>query len=279
MVDISATKLIRKGGTGPSRRAAHTAQRPGFSGRAVTLRAAYPLAVFVIWELVCRAGLFPPEIVVPPEAIWATLQDMLHSGELQHNVVSSLSRLCLGYGLGAASGLALGLAMGLSPTVEAYLNPLFQFVRQLPTLILIPAFLMIFGVGETIIIVLVAKAAALPVALAGFEGVRGIPKVYFDLSGLYKVPLPTRLTQVILPALVPAVVTGMRLAFSHAWVVLVATELLVAQDGIGQMMEWGRQMFRIDYVIIGIILTALIGFGIDRCFRTAERRLGAWRYR
>jgi len=240
---------------------------------------ASPLIILAIWEGLCRTGLFSPEILVPPSAVLATAQDMINSGDLQHNLAASLSRLAIGYGLGTLVGIVLGAAMGLSRNVEAFIGPTFHILRQLPTLILIPAFVMFLGVGETVIIVLIAKATALPVALSVFEGIRGIPRSYRDVAAVFNVRGWQGFRWVILPAIVPTLLTGMRISLSRSWMILVATELLVAQDGLGQMMEWGRQMFRIDIVIVGIILTAVLGYGLDRIFRLAEHRLSAWQYR
>jgi sulfonate transport system permease protein len=71
----------------------------------------------------------------------------------------------------------------------------------------------------------------------------------------------------------------MRIALSRSWMVLVGTELLIADSGIGQMMEWGRQVFRIDLVLVGVVITGVIGFTLDKSFRLLERRLVRWRYR
>ncbi|WP_395671468.1 ABC transporter permease [Phenylobacterium sp.] len=238
-----------------------------------------PLIVLGAWTALSASGLFPREIVVPPQQIWATFVQLWGSGELPGHLAGSLSRLATGYGLGAAIGIALGVLMGLSRQAEAYILPSFQVMRQLPTIALIPAFIMIFGVGETVKIILVAKATALPVALATFQGVRGIPKVYFDVGRLYRVgPVPLFL-KVVIPATVPPVITGLRIALARSWMVLVGAELLVADSGLGQLMEWGRQTFRIDIVLMGVVLTGLIGFTLDKGFRAGERALSPARAR
>jgi sulfonate transport system permease protein len=169
--------------------------------------------------------------------------------------------------------------MGLSRQAEAYILPSFHILRQLPTIALIPAFIMIFGVGETVKIVLVAKATALPVALATLEGVRGIPRSYFDVGRLYRVGRLPMLMKVVVPATIPPVIAGLRIALARSWMVLVGAELLVADRGLGQLMEWGRQTFRIDIVLMGVVITGLIGFSLDKGFRTAERILSPARLR
>lgn len=252
---------------------------PGPSGRGRFAFVAPPLIILGAWSALSLSGLFPAEIVVPPQVLWRTFLDLWSHGDLPEHLAGSLGRLAVGYGAGAAIGVFLGALMGLSRQAEAYILPSFHILRQLPTIALIPAFIMIFGVGETVKIVLVAKAVALPVALATFDGVRGVPKAYFDVGRIYRVgPLPL-FFKVVVPAVVPPVVTGLRVALARAWMVLVGAELLVADSGLGQLMEWGRQTFRIDTVLVGVVLTGLIGFSLDKAFRTGERAMTPTRAR
>lgn len=229
--------------------------------------------ILATWTALSASGLFPAEIVVPPQVLWRTFLELWASGELPDHLAGSLSRLGVGYAIGAAIGISLGALMGLSRQAEAYILPSFHIMRQLPTIALIPAFIMIFGVGETVKIVLVAKATAMPVALATLEGVRGIPKVYFDVGRIFRVGPVALLLKVVAPAVVPPVVAGLRIALARSWMVLVGAELLVADSGLGQLMEWGRQTFRIDIVLVGVVLTGVIGFALDKAFRAGERAL------
>jgi sulfonate transport system permease protein len=238
-----------------------------------------PVILIGVWTALSSSGLFPEQIVVPPQVIWQTFAGLWANGELPRHLGDSLQRLGVGYGIGAALGISLGVFMGLSRQAEAYILPSFHILRQLPTVALIPAFIMIFGVGETVKIVLVAKATALPVALATFDGVRGIPKTYFDVARLYRVGHVPLFFKVVVPATVPPVIAGLRIALSRSWMVLVGAELLVADRGLGQLMEWGRQTFRIDIVLMGVVITGLIGFSLDKAFRLGERALSPARAR
>jgi sulfonate transport system permease protein len=240
---------------------------------------ASPLILIAVWTALSASGLFPKEIVVPPNVIWDTFASHWASGELPLNLGKSLGRLTLGYLIGAGIGIGLGSLMGLSRQIEAYLLPSFHILRQLPTIALIPAFIMVFGVGETVKLVLVAKATALPVALGAFTGVRGVPRAYLDVARMFKVqPLPL-FFRVIVPAVTPSLITALRTALARSWMVLVGAELLVADSGLGQMMEWGRQTFRIDVVLVGVVLTGLIGFSLDKGFRALEQLLSPARKR
>ncbi|WP_207885798.1 ABC transporter permease [Pseudomonas sp. 30_B] len=238
---------------------------------------ASPLLLLLAWFVTARAGWFPPQLLVPPAEVWASFQDLLASGELREHVVNSLSRLAIGFSIGAVGGLLFGTAMALSKTVEAYCAPLFHTLRQVPSIALIPMFILFFGVEETFKVLIVTKAAFFPVALAASEGVKGIPRGYFEVASVYRLPLWSLLRDVAFPAAAPPIVTGLRISLSRAWMVLVAAELLAADSGLGQMIELSRQMLRIDIVMVGVVVTGAIGFILDFAFRLLEKRLLRWR--
>jgi sulfonate transport system permease protein len=227
-----------------------------------------PVALLLLWHLVANAGIFPRNVLVPPA-----------SGELLEHLDNSLSRLGLGFAIGAFSGLAFGVLMALSKNVEAYCAPLFHSLRQIPSIALIPMFVLLLGIDETFKIVIVAKTAFFPVALAASEGVKAIPRSYFEVADVYQLRWPTLVREIALPAAAPPIITGFRISLTRAWVVLVATELLAADSGLGQMIEMSRQMLRIDVVMVGVVITGLIGFALDFSFRRLERRLLRWQTR
>jgi sulfonate transport system permease protein len=227
-------------------------------------------ALLAAWWIVTRLGVFPPQVLASPQAVIASAREGLASGELLVNIGASLWRLGVGYVIGASLGLAFGVGMALSPTFEAYTSGLFHAIRQAPTIAFIPLLVLVFGVEETFKIVVVAKAAFYPVALATYTGVQGVPRRYLEVAEVYRFSLAQRLTRVVGPAVLPPVMTGLRLSLSRAWVALVAAELLVADSGIGQMMEMGRQTFHMEAVLLGVILIGAIGFFLDRGFKRLE---------
>lgn len=236
-----------------------------------------PLLLLLLWWWVTKAGLFSPQLLVSPGQVLQTAMDLAQDGELAGHVGISLMRLFSGFAAGAVLGIAFGAAIALSDTLERYTAPLFQLLRQLPTVALIPMFILIFGVGETFKIFIVMKATFFVVALATYDGIRNIPKGYFEVGRLYQLPAPTRFSAILFPAAVPALLTGIRIGLSRSWLVLVGAELLAAESGIGQMMEMSRQIFRMDVVMVGVILTGLIGFLLDRSLRALEWWLLRWR--
>ena len=104
-----------------------------------------------------------------------------------------------------------------------------------------------------------------------------MPRNWFDVAKVYRLNVAQLIRRILLPATVPAVLTGLRVSLTRAWVVLIAAELLAADSGIGQMMEMGRQLFQIDVVLAGVVVSGLIGFLLDRGARWIESRASRWR--
>ena len=250
----------------------------------ITPNPRFPIAAFAApalllggWQLASATGLFPPQVLVPPSAVAETLATLAASGELSRHLGNSLFRLLTGFAIGAAAGLAFGAALALSRWMEALFQPLFLAIRQVPVLAFVPMFVLLLGIEEGFKIVIVAIASFFPVALATFDGVRGVPKSWFEVARVYRTPPWHFVTRILIPATIPAVLTGLRIGLTRAWLVLVAAELLAADSGIGQMMEMGRQMFRIDVVLAGVIVSGLVGFALDRGAKAIERRATRWR--
>jgi sulfonate transport system permease protein len=241
------------------------------------LTAALPLLLLLaLWSWVTSAGIYPEELLVPPIQVYNAFHELIDTGELQGHLQASLGRLGFGMLVGCGSGLIFGIIMALSRTVETYTAPLFHVVRQVPSIALIPILILIFGIGETFKILIVTKAAFFPVALAAYTAVQGLSRNFFDVARVYQLPNHVLFFRIILPATIPPIITGVRLALGRSWGTLVAAELLAAESGIGQMMEFGRQMFRIDVVMVGLVLTGLIGFSLDRAIKLVEKRLNRW---
>lgn len=235
-----------------------------------------PLLLLLAWGWVSNAGLYSDDILVAPGQVMATLGELTESGELPLHLKTSFFRLLTGFSLGAVAGILFGIWMAISPRVEAYALPLFQGLRQVPTIALIPILILLLGVDEIFKVIIVFKAASLTVALAAYEATKNVSKSYYEVASIYLLPKATLYRKLIIPAITPPVFTGLRIAFSRSWTILVAAELLAADSGIGQMMQLGREMFRLDIVMVGVVITGLVGFSIDKVFKWAEIRLIPW---
>lgn len=236
-----------------------------------------PVALIALWQAACLSGLFPPQVLVPPGEVAATLFALARSGELARHIGDSMFRLGIGFAIGALTGLAFGTLIALSRLAEAAFGPFFLALWQVPVIAFVPMLVLFLGIDEPFKIAIVVLAAFFPVALATFDGVRGVPRAWFEVARVYRTRLPDFLLGILIPATVPAVLTGLRIGLTRAWIVLVAAELLAADSGIGQMMEMGRQMFRIDVVLAGVVVSGVIGFALDRGAKVVERRATRWK--
>lgn len=235
------------------------------------------LLILLLWQAAAASRLLPAQIMVPPAEVARTFATLWNDGEILRHMSSSLGRLLTGYGAGALAALAFGATIALSRTAEALFAPLFLALRQVPVLAFLPLLVLVLGIEEGFKATVVALAAFFPIAIATFEGIRDVPRSHFEVARLYQMPLWALILKVLVPATVPPVLTGLRIGLTRAWLVLVAAELLAADSGVGQMMEMGRQLFRIDVVLCGVILSGLVGYALDRGMKLCEARFVRWR--
>jgi sulfonate transport system permease protein len=237
----------------------------------------FPLLLLALWAASARFGWLPPQILPSPAEVWAALLDMARSGDLARNTGISLLRVVEGFAAGSFLGLLLGIAMGLSPKTEDYVKPLFTAFAQVPTLGWIPFLMLLVGIGEPLKVLVIAKAAFVPVALNTLAGIRAVPPIYAEVGALFRFSRWQLLRRVILPAAVPPIFTGLRYGLTHAWNALVAVELLASAEGLGYLLVWGRQMFWLDTMMGAMLIIGIVGFLLDRVMATLEARLQRWR--
>jgi sulfonate transport system permease protein len=238
--------------------------------------AALPVLVLLAWQVATTRGWLAPQILPSPAMVAGTLVDLAAGGDITTNLWISLWRIVSGFVIGAGAGLVFGVALGVSPRLEQVLGPLFRAVAQIPSLGWLPFLILIFGIGETLNYVIIAKACFVPVVLNTAGGIRTIPLQYLEVAQAFRLTRSTRIFRLVLPAALPQVFSGVRLALSHAWIALVVVEMLADTEGVGYMMTWGRTLFQIDVVIAGMLLIGAIGFLMDAGLRRAETRLRRW---
>ena len=236
-----------------------------------------PLALLGLWYLGVEQGWLSEQVLPPPAYVYETLSDLFASGDLWINAAASLQRVVVGFALGGAIGVALGLAMGLSKTVEDYLLPTFNALVQIPVLGWLPFALLLFGIGEPLKYVLIAKAALVPITLCTLQAFHQAPKGLLEAGRAYGFSRWQSVIFIVLPAAVPTLFTGLRLGFTKAWLSLVVVELVASSEGLGYLIVYGRQLFQLDLVMAAVVVVGAIGLVIDRGFDYAERRLNRGR--
>lgn len=232
-----------------------------------------PLCMLLLWFVLTAQHIFSTQILVPPLTVWQTFISLIQSGELSMHLSDSLYRLFIGFGLASLLGITFGILYATVTSFRNYSYVLFNVLYQIPVFVLIPIFILIFGIGEVFKILLIIKACFFPIALATSDAVKSIPKQYIELGKTYQFKTISWLKLIILPCTLPLIISGLRIALGRAWLILVAVELLAAGTGIGQMMEMSRQMLRLDIVMVGVLMTGVVGFSLDKLLRLVEQRL------
>lgn len=251
--------------------APRTAARPRW--REAALPWLLPLALLGVWQLGVVQGWVSPQVLPPLAYVYDTLVELGSSGDLWLNASASLQRVLVGFLLGAGLGLLLGAAMGLSPRLKGLLLPTFNALVQIPVLGWLPFALLLFGIGEPLKYVLIAKAALVPVTLATVQLFQEAPQRLVEVARVNGFSQRQIVTHVILPAGIPALFTGLRLGFTKAWLSLVVVELVASSEGLGYLIVYGRQLFQLDLVMAAVVIVGAVGYAIDRLFDTLERRL------
>jgi sulfonate transport system permease protein len=236
-----------------------------------------PGGLLVLWHYASARAWLSPQILPSPGAVWESGVELWRTGELQGHIAISLLRVVEGFAAGSVLGLTLGAAMGLSRVVEDYTRPLFTAIAQIPSLGWIPFLMMIFGIGETLKIIVIAKAAFVPMTLNTFSGIRGIPPDLVEVAHALRFIRWQLLRWLMLPGAVAPIFTGIRYGLTHAWLALVAVELLASSEGLGYLLVYGRQMFWLDTVIMAMAVIGVIGFVLDKGLELIERRLQRWK--
>jgi sulfonate transport system permease protein len=237
----------------------------------------FPLGMLAVWSVSARYGWLPPQILPSPLEVGSALLDLARSGDLARSTGVSLLRVVEGFAAGSFLGLLLGVAMGVSTKTEDYVKPLFTAFAQVPTLGWIPFLMLLVGIGEPLKVLVIAKAAFVPVALNTLGGIRAVPPIYAEVGALFRFSRWQLLHKVVLPAAVPPIFTGLRYGLTHAWNALVAVELLASAEGLGYLLVWGRQMFWLDTMIGAMLIIGIVGFSLDRIMALFEARLQRWR--
>lgn len=234
---------------------------------------ALPALLFALWTVGSARGWIAPQILPPPERVADSLAELAASGDLARHTLISLQRVLIGFAAGTLVGFAIGAALGLSRTLEAYVLPGFNALVQIPVLGWLPFLLLLVGVGEPLKYLLIAHAALVPVTMSTLQGFRQTPPALDEVARVFGYTRRQRIAHVVLPAAIPTLATGVRLAFTKSWLALVVVELVASSEGLGYLIVYGRQLFQLDLVMAAVIVVGAVGLAINRLLDALEARL------
>jgi len=236
--------------------------------------------VLALWVGATEGGLVRDLFLPPPGELWSAFVDLLLNGykgwSLLAHIGFSLERVGVGFAAGAVVGTLLGLGMGYLPVLDGLAAPFIEFLRPLPQLAYLVLLIVWFGIGETSKIVLLFLAALPVAAVAARDGVRNVSPLRIDVARTLGASRWQIFRHVVFPSALSEIFTGARLAVGIVYATLIAAEIIAGSNGIGWLILDAGRFLRSDYVFVGILLIGLMGIGLDRLLRLAERRVVHW---
>lgn len=251
--------------------------RVGSGLAAVGKRTVAIAAFLVLWEVAPRVGLVDRTFLVPFSEAVKALIELAKDGQLWDNTRASLVRSLSGFLIAIGVGVPLGLLIGWYRPVAEILGPLLEVFRNTAALALLPVFILLLGIGETSKIAIVVYACTWPILLNTISGVRDVDPVLVKSARSMALPAHRLFAKVILPASLPTVFTGIRLAGASSILVLVAAEMVGAKAGLGYLVNASQQNFAIPDMYAAIIAIAVLGLVFNHLLVLLERRLTRWR--
>jgi len=241
------------------------------------LTVAGPVVLLTIWEILSRTRTINPLFWPPPSSLWVTTRVLIEKQDLFGDIRISLFRILAGFVVGTVPGIILGLAMGLFWPVRVFFMPLAAAIYAVPKIAILPLVIIALGIGEASKIAVVALSIFFLVVLNTVSGVLELDPTYRDVASNLGANRFKLFWTVALPGALPSIFTGMRLALGFALIVIVGTEFLAADKGIGHMIWQNYQTLRIRQMFVGLIVTGVMGWFLNLLLTIIERFAMPWR--
>lgn len=238
-----------------------------------------PVLVLCIWELASRLGWTNPILLPSPSQIVAALLALMASGAIAAPLAYTAGLFLVGYALAVLIGAGTGIAMATSRTLYGLLELLVEIARPIPKPALVPVLFLFLGIGKATMLTLVVLAAVFPVLISTFQGVRGLDPVLLETARTFRVSRARTIVAIILPASLPMILAGMRVALGLALVIVILAEMLAGEDGIGFRILDLERSFQIREMFAWIVVLVAMGGALTKLFDIAERGLVPWRGR
>lgn len=235
-----------------------------------------PVVAIALWETLARMEIINPLILPAPSQVLSRWLEYARSGELHRDALSSVYRVVVGFLIGTALALPIGLAMGVSRTAYAYLNPLLQVLRPIPPIAFVPLAILWFGLGNPPAFFLISLGAFFPVLMNTIAGVRSVDDLYIRAARNLGAKPFAMFRRIVIPAAMPHIMTGIRVGFGVAFIVVIVAEMIAVNDGLGYRILEAREYFWSDKIIAGMITIGLLGLAIDAVLARISAYLLRW---
>jgi len=233
--------------------------------------------LLLAWEVASLNKWIDPVTFPPVSKIATSWWPAIAGGEIMRQMLPSLWRIFAGFALAVVVAIPLGLIMGTVPIIYRLLEPITEFVRPIPSSAYIPVAILVLGIGNEMKIFVVFLACLFPILLNTYGGVRGVDPVLIDTGRTFGISRLKALRQIILPAALPSIMTGMRISLGIALIVAVVAEMIAGSSGIGYYILDMQRIFRVPEMFAGIFTLGVLGFLINFCFLKVEGHFLKWR--
>ncbi|MFO1108488.1 MAG: ABC transporter permease [Bradyrhizobium sp.] len=238
----------------------------------------YPVAlIFAIWEASSWLGLLNPVFVPPLSEVLKTLYEQLFvTHELLVHMGYSFARAGLGFALAAVVGIAVGILMGRFRAIENFVDPLISVLFPTPKLAIFPLMMVFLGIGDASKVALIFLGCFFPIVISTYTGVKNVDKYFIWNARTKGANHRQVLWTIVFPAAMPFVFAGLRVATSTAFLLIVASELIAANEGLGHLIIYAQHTFNPTLMFSGVLMVAAMGFIVDRLLLGLGRWLFAW---
>jgi sulfonate transport system permease protein len=234
---------------------------------------ALPIVLLLIWEWAVRAGHLKGNLVPPPTKLWETFKALVRSGKLQSGLLVSFGRVITGFLIGSIAGAVIGFLMGLFATFNRALSVFVNILRPIPTIALIPIFIIVFGIGEVSNIAVIVVGSFWPMLLNTVSGIQSMDTKLLELAYVYRIKNVKTVFHIILPSALTSMLTGLRLGLGTAWMSVVAAEMIGASSGIGYMIMYARELAQTANMYVDVLIIGLVGLLIDRILLMVQNKV------
>jgi len=227
--------------------------------------------ILLLWESTVRFSGWSEHVFPGPSIVIVSFYGLIADGTLFKHSVASLFRVTTGFYLAMVLGIPLGIFLGRLKTAGLFFNPIIQFLRPISPLAWIPLSMLWFGIGDKPAVFLIFLSSFFPLVVSTTIAVSSINPIYFQVASNFNFSRSEVVMKIVIPAIIPEVVTALRLTVTIAWLVVVAAEMIAVQSGLGYLILDSRNALRMDYVMDGMIAIGIIGLFLDNIMRKLGR--------
>jgi ABC-type nitrate/sulfonate/bicarbonate transport system permease component len=232
--------------------------------------------LLILWEIASQSGWVNPLIVPPLSKILQIFSELVGSGQIPLQILASMKRAAVGYGLAALVFIPLGIAMGLWRRAYDMFEVIVEMLRPVPPPVIIPAAILFFGLEDQMKIFVIFFSCAWPILLNTIDGVRNVDWVLLNTARTFGLSQGKIIWRVILPACSPQIMTGLRVSLPIMLILVVISEMVGSTDGIGYFVLDSQRRFKVAQMYAGMLALAILGFTLNQLFELLHRWLLSW---